>query len=136
VKKIIITICFLFINNYVQANDRFMPPDINATHAEMQNRLENGSIKFNSAYIRSYVKGLIHKKLREGRENADFLLDETQKMEGENTGDEDVLLIDDTQQTNGSNIINSVVVESGAIVEGDIFIIDSGDGDITLIDNN
>ncbi len=137
-KKIIITACFLlFINNHVQADGRFMPPEINAAHAEMQIRLENGGTEFNSDYIRSYVKGLIHKKLREGRENADFYLsDNTQSVEGENTGDEDVLLIDDIQQRNGNNIINSIIVESGAVVEGDIIINISGDGDITLIDNN
>ena len=138
-KKIIITTYFLlFINNYVQADGRFMPPEINAAHAEMQVRVENGGTKFNSDYIRSYVKGLINKKLNEGREKADFYLsDSTQSVEGENTEvDEDVLLIDDTQQTNGNNIINSIIVESGAVVEGDIIINISGDGDITLIDNN
>ena len=137
-KKIIMIAGFLLlINNYVQADNRFTPPDINAAHIEMQTRLENGGTTLNSDYIRAYVSGLIHNRISDGKENADlYLSDDAQQTERENVENEDVSLIDDAQQIDGNNIINSIIVGPGAKVEGDIIINIPGDGDITLIDNN
>jgi hypothetical protein len=120
-KGVLITINLLllmFLNSSIYADNRFMPPDINMAHTEMQIRLENDQPPFNSNYIRSYVAGLISKKIRESKE------------------DSDLTLFDNIQQTDGNNLINSIIVEPGAEVEGDIFIIGSDNGDITLIDTD
>lgn len=119
-KFIVTHFLFFIISNCVYADERFAHPNINIAHTEMQNRLEDSATLFNQSYIRSYVAGIITKKVKNlNRDDSDL-----------------ILLDDDTQQTGGNNLVNSVIVEPGAEVEGDIFIIGSDNGDITLIDTD
>jgi hypothetical protein len=117
--KIILLLVSLFLPHVVSA-DRFTPPNINGAHDQMQARVQDSNNLVNSDYIKSHVVNRVKKKIREFTNN-----------------DNDVVIFDEgiQQQDDGDNLIGSVQIEPGATVEGDIYIVDLGEGDNTIIDN-
>lgn len=100
------------------AEDRFAPPDINAGHQEINNTINSTDKIVNSDYIISHVTGRVKKKIRDATE------------------DDDVIIINKDSQDDGDHSINTVELQPGAEVKGDIFIIDTGGGDRTIIETN
>lgn len=98
------------------AGNRFSPLDINAAHRHMESRVNNTDKILNSDYIKSYVLSRVKRKLKD----KDWM------------DSDDLIVINDEEQKDNS--INSVEVEAGGEIKGDVYIIDTGDGDNTIID--